>query len=642
MSGYLRLNPASATGGYFEFVLADQVEFSTDASPVPKQITMKVGDKTYAHDVPTNGSSGFFLVRLHSRTLALDRDFFYVTNKPDGSQDPSEAKRMADDLAWASSTKNDHGELLVMLQAFGTPKGTSPGWLAAARAIARLGGNGQLFAQLNLGGAEEPHQGRLAFVGHSAMDTFAAESSQSLTGHADDALLDGLLARGRDDQYEPLAAGPVGGVNFDLVRIVNRPSLPGGGFPTFAGGQAAAADFLGRNPNAIGVCDQAEVTCDVRKEYYLDYGADWATILTRLGQANLCPSGGGTDAAGTAFTKDDCNAVREEFFAEIGDRNKVEQYFGPKGLQAPFLGGGGAGAIVDITKLANEITTAVEPPKANNAVSDALGLLSNIAKVAAFSALVCPPCGPVAGGLTGSFAIAAYATKQNGSADLIGPKVVAKAADLGVDLFDRYRAASSNFTTEAMIVMSDWSKLREVAAAVDTKKWRLGYTATAEAQIRLATKQVIYEALLPVAYPILYDLGTGITHASYWRCIGNKGNKTLFQQSGTGTEVFWRMSDPSFLGEDHLIVVGAHHAVGHLSGAYIPSPPESVTGPLFRDSAEGGIGLYKLDFYSPQYFRSFPGSPQVFQQSDETSGPFKKEYGFHNCDAMPDPPGNSG
>ena len=189
--------------------------------------------------------------------------------------------------------------------------------------------------------------------------------------------------------------------------------------------------------------------------------------------------------------------------------------------------------------------------------------------------------------------------------------------------------------------MSDWSKLREVASAVDTKKWRLGYTATAEAQIRLATKQVIYEALLPVAYPILYDLGTGITHAAFWRCIGNKGNKTLFQDSGTGTEVFWRMTDPSFLGEDHLIrrrcaecagpPVRRTHSLsaGECDRAAVPRPGRR------RDRA------LQAQFYSPQYFQSFPGSPQVFQQSDETSGILKKEYGFHTCDTMPNPPGNS-
>jgi hypothetical protein len=73
MSGYLRLNPLS-TSGDFDFVFTDQTEFDTDASPVRSQITMKVGDRTYAHSVPSDGSSGFFLVRLNSRTLARDGD----------------------------------------------------------------------------------------------------------------------------------------------------------------------------------------------------------------------------------------------------------------------------------------------------------------------------------------------------------------------------------------------------------------------------------------------------------------------------------------------------------------------------------------------------------------------------------------
>ena len=284
MSGYLRLNPLSTTGN-FEFVFPDQVEFDTDASSAPSQITMKVGDRTYAHDAPTDGSSGFFLVRLDSQTLAREQDFFYVTNKPDGTEIPAEAKRMADDIAWASAKDNENGQLLLMLQAFGKPKGTSTGWLQAAQAIGNLGGNAQVFAQLNQGSSDEPHQGRYAFVARSAMGAPAAVSSQSLTGRAGDGKLHGLLARGRDDQYMPLIADPTGTVNFDLVRIVNRPSQPGGGFPAFTGGEAAAATFLGRDPDIIGVCDPSAPTCDVRRAYYEKYaGVNWANILTSAWQ----------------------------------------------------------------------------------------------------------------------------------------------------------------------------------------------------------------------------------------------------------------------------------------------------------------------------------------------------------------------
>lgn len=637
MSGYLRLNPLSTTGD-FEFVFTDQVEFNTDASAAPSQITMKVGDRTYAHDAPTDGSSGFFLVRLNSQTLAPDHDFFYVTNKPDGSEIPAEAKRMADDIAWATSPgNNNRGELLVMLQAFGKPKGTSAGWLQAAQAIENLGGNAQVFAQLNQGASDEPHQGRYAFTARSAMDAAAAESSQSLTGQAGDGKLHGLLGRGRDDQYEPLLADPTGAVNFDLVKIVNRPSPSGGGFPVFTGGQAAAASFLGRDPDIIGVCDRSAPTCDVRKAYYENYvGTNWGNILSRLGSDATrakCAQGG------PGFTATDCNAVRQEFELEIGRRNTVEEYFGPKGLQAPF-GTAQVAALVDVAKVAEAIKTAIQPPAADNAASHALSIISFITKIGGLAGAVFPPAGAVASGLGAAFGLAAYLTHHDGSPDVVGPQVTAAAANLGSDLFGRYQRVSSYFTTESKIIMSDWSKLSEVAAvATSNPKWILGDIATSTETIRLATTQAIYQALFSVAYPFLYDLGTGVTHATNWRCIGTgfTYNKNLFQHTGTGAELTYRMTDPRYLGQTHVLAIGARHTVDNLHSAYIPAPPDSLTGPMFRDPAApqgGGIGLFKLNFYSPQNFHVFP---KVLQQSDRGDG-----YGYNYCQSMPDPPGNSG
>ncbi len=137
MSGYLRLNPLSVNG-FFEYVLTDQTEFNTDASTVP----IRDHDEGRRYDDRAQRARWFgqLLVRLNSRTLAREGDFFYVTNRPDGAQVPDEAKRMAGDIAWATSPGHqEHGDLLVMLQSFGTPKGNSAGWLQAADAIQRLG-----------------------------------------------------------------------------------------------------------------------------------------------------------------------------------------------------------------------------------------------------------------------------------------------------------------------------------------------------------------------------------------------------------------------------------------------------------------------------------------------------------------------
>jgi hypothetical protein len=636
MSGYLRLNPLSTTGN-FEFVFSDQVEFNTDVSQKPSHITMQVGDKTYAHDAPTNGSSGFFLVRLNSQTLKLDQDFFYVTNKPDGAQDPAEAKRMADDIAWASAPENKHGQLLLLLQAFGHPKGNSTGWLQAAQAIGNLGGNAQVFAQLNQGFSDEPHPGRYAFVARSGMDVAAATSSQPLTGNAADGRLHGLFGRGRDDQYEPLIADPTGTVNFDLVRIVNRPSPPGGGFPAFSPGESAAETFLGRDPDIIGVCDPAAPTCDVRKAYYERYtGVSWTDIYSRLGSEAAKAA---CDAPHPGFTPAECNNVRKELQLEIGRRNTVEKYFGPQGLQAPFLGGVQVAALVDVAKIAEKIREAVDPPKPNNAAANALDIISFVARAAGFVGAVYPPAGAIASGISGAFGLAGYLTRQNGSPDLIGPKVTAASVNLGSDLFDRYQRASAYFTTEAKIIMSDWSKMSEVAAAAASNpKWVLGDVATSIESIRLGTQQAIYESLIPVAYPVLYDLGTGISHATDWKCISPSFlfDKNLFQKTDTGAELTWIMTYPPSIGVAHLIAVGARQTTGKLHDAYVPAPPESITGPLFRDPAspKGGIGLYKLDFYSPQHFEVFG---EVLQQRSGGDG-----YGYYSCQSMPDPPGNSG
>jgi hypothetical protein len=640
MSGYLRLNPRSTTG-FFEFAFTDQLEFDTDTASTASQIAMKVGNTTYARAVPTDGSSGFFLVRLDSLTLAPQAQDLYVTNNPNGSEEPAQAKRLADDLAKASATGAHE---LVLLQAFGTPKGTSTGWLSAAAAIGKLRGTPQVFVQLNRKTHDEPHEGRYALVARGLTERSAVESSQALTGHRADGRLHGLLGRDRFDLYAPLMADPAGTVNFDLVRIVNRPSVPGGGFPAFSDGEAAAATYLGRNSDIIGVCDSRAPTCDVRQAYYRDVGRDWQSILTRLNSNAAREACVAASNKNSGFTPEDCDTAIAELGREIGRRNAVAAYLGPKGLQAPF-GALQVAALVDVAKLADEIRQAVQPPPTSNATSDAFTIASYVASGLAGFATGCPLCGAALGGLGGAFGLAAYATQQDGSPDLIGPRVTAKAAELGVVLFERYQAASGYFTTLARIIMSDYSKMSEVAAAATTNDdWQLGDIATSTANIRLATTKAIYQSLLPAAYPVLYDLGTQVTDARNWQCIGDYSgalfNKKLFQKNGPGAELTWTMTDGPHAGESHLIAVGARRAVSSLRNAHVPAPPESLTESLFRDptSPRAGVGLYKLQLFSPQNFELFRHSLQ--QKWDHTI--VSREFGFWICPKMPDPPGNSG
>ena len=642
MSGYLRLNPLSATGD-FEFVYDDQLEFDTDASADPAQITMKVGDRTYARGVPTDGSAGFYLVRLNSQTLALNQASFYVTNNPDGSPNAADTQRLADDLALASATNSDRGALLVMLQAFGTPKGglsgvrNTAGWQRAGAAIERLGGTAQVFIQQNRGFGVSPGKGRYAFVGRTAMSGAASESSQSLTDRKVDGKLHGLIARGRDTRYQPLIADGGGTVNFDLVKIVNRPTAPGGGFAAFTPGEAAAAKFLGRDPDVIGVCERPtaerpDPPCDVRTAYHERMDADWTTILAQLGMDETKAK---CQAGGTGFNATDCEKVRTTFQTEFARRNRVANYFA--GLQRPFLRGAQTAALVDVARIADDIRLAVKPPGANNAVSHVLNIMSFVtAKVAALSSSVA-----VGGAMAGAFGLAGYLTQHNGSPDVIGPQVSTAATKLGGELFDRYGRVSAYFSTEARIVMSDGTKLAQVADAVSAGgKWQLGFEENTVEQIRIGTRQAIYQALIPVAYPVLYDLGSGIGRAKDWYCWGGGLliSKHLFQRTTSpGGELVYFLTDPQNLGDNHLFAVGAVHTVDTLYTAYIPSPPDTLTDPLFRDPAHpsGGIGLYRLSFYSPQNFRVFK---VVLQQHFDGA----TNRGYWYCDSMPNPPDNAG
>jgi hypothetical protein len=470
-----------------------------------------------------------------------------------------------------------------------------------------------------------------------------AESSGALSGKELDGRLHGLLARAHDNQYLPLLADPTGSINFDLVNIVNRQTAPGGGFPRYTGGEASAEDFLGRQ--IMKVCFSTAPTCDVRQAYYNRFdGVSWPTILTDLRAAkDDCTKAASVPDA--PFTADECETVRAQLVSEVSARNRVEAYFGPTGLQAPF-GAAQVAAIVNIAAISDEIQKDVKPPEADNAVSHALNIVNFAVKIAgAAGALANPGIGTAANGIAAGFGLAAYLTKQDGSPDLIGAQVQSQATQFGLDLTSRYQQASSYFTTEAKIVMSDWTKMQEVADKASTdEKWSLGDNRTTTAQIGLATRQATYQALVPVAYPVLYDLGTGVNHGSDWICRSLPTvlyDKHLFQKTGLDAEVPY-MKLVSGGWSENLMTVGAVKTVGSLHSAYVPAPPKELTDRLFRDPSDpkgGGLGLYKLQFYSPQNFRLFK---TVLQQTNYAPIFETTKYGYWTCQNMPNPPGNGG
>ena len=207
---------------------------------------------------------------------------------------------------------------------------------------------------------------------------------------------------------------------------------------------------------------------------------------------------------------------------------------------------------------------------------------------------------------------------------------------------------SAYFNNEARVVMSDYSKMTDIAAVagkLDDPQWSLpSDPSTAGQMLQLATKQTAYQALVPVAYPILYDLGRSpssqsspFDNARQWLCKGDSlnltYNKHLFQKTGDDSQMKWRLYDPRYFGQTHVIAVGARHTVLSLHSAYVPAPPDALTAKLFRDpsTVTGGMGFYKLSFFSPRNFKLFE---PVLQQ---TPG-----VGLEYCRNVPNPPDNAG
>ena len=663
MSGYLRLNGVT---GEYDFVFADAVDFDTEANQTstdasPAQLTVKVGDATYTQPNPGDGVSGFHLVVLRASTLSEIRNSVYATNTANGTEQTDEVERLAGDLVYAAF--NDTRPL-VILQAFGAPHGNDALWELVARMVERLGGTRQVFNAMNavdpqtLNGEDPNRKGPYVFVGRVGSTAPLAEASHSLNG--DWARLRGLLMRGHDGGYEPTLAGPPlsngeSPVNTQLIQIADQVTEP---FPAFkdtngdpidAASAQAVQKFLG-GPDVTRLCAETVPVCDIRESYYQDYDADWVAIAGILADAgDKCAQ----PPLGAGFNRAQCNGIRQELRDEMFEVARVQKYFGPLGLQQPF-GATGVAGLANVTEIAQQIKDAVRLPPVDNTTSNNLSMISQIL----FPTPTTPNPGAFAA-LSAAFSLAAYFTKQNASPNLIGPQVTTAASKLGVELADRYQQAGDNLDDVGRLIVSDYGKLSAVASRVDAKPgpgerdWRLGNVGQAREGLVLAARRTIYERLVPVAYPVMYDIGQ--INARDWKCDGGHfgpvplPDKHLFAGQTDDSQFIGRFSNWTT-----TIAVAEAHAVEHGADARIPGIDPSITDVLFKPTDQGGLGLNKLQFYSPANgFRYLPASPAVPVLHDSTNDdldslyeyPYNREnLGFQVlfCSDMPDPPGNSG
>ena len=163
------------------------------------------------------------------------------------------------------------------------------------------------------------------------------------------------------------------------------------------------------------------------------------------------------------------------------------------------------------------------------------------------------------------------------------------------------------------MVVSDYAKLDAVASKVNAAPgpggtdWRLGTVSGPKQYMRQAAKQTIYERLVPLAYPYIYDLGES-GNARTWYCDGNIGvDKNLFKDEPDSAQIVGRFASSNASYYAPNMAVGAANAQGPDEQRARTGPPAAITDQLFKSAVNGGIGLTKLEFFSPRNgFRLFP------------------------------------
>ncbi len=690
MDGYLRRNSHT---GLFDFVFTDAKPFhSNEDAGSTDSTSVRVSNTGYRTAIKP-GQSGFHVVVLDAVSLLKRSEDTLVLSGPDAN--PAAAQnRLLKYAQDSSSTELGGRQELVFIQSFGTPQslfGADPRWdQIAAELQDKLGANRQLFNAMNTPLPntlnDEKTQGGYALVARYGQKAPTAEASTIVTGKP--AAVQGMLMRGRDSRYEPTMSAPSpekfesgkAPFNYELEEILSAPPDPFHPFLTPDGSavpEAAARavmKFLGTN--VMKFCSERAPDCDIRELYADSFYSDWGTARTRLDSAQCNDT--------KEYTKAQCAVVLEQLKTEISDGNAVRTYF--QKLQSPF-GSASVAALADVTQITTDIKTVIKPPEKSHTTATALEITAIVLEAVA---LVTgnPEATPAIKTLNhiaeaGAIGLGAagYALDRNGHPVTIGEQLDTDASNLGVDLAASYRAMGDSLDDTARLIVSDYGKLTAVAKRIDAKPgpgeidWRITDPNLARDLLIKTTQTQIYRKLLPIVYTA-YVVGTRrkLNNARDWVCEGYTAyNKRLFDADPDpdhkyegqvdDAQFFTRVNpqvsaNPSLpllpFRDTQLIAVAEQHAVGSLRHARIKGIPGSITTKLFAPLTSGGLGLHKLDLFSPatgfRYRPKYLGQME-YERDDRTKNwgtldnfPYSPTREWDDriiCQDLPDPPGNS-
>jgi hypothetical protein len=579
ITGYLQYNTKDNLYGY---VNTDLLTFNTQASSGPMSNTISFAGKNYPVSLAGAFNAGFDVMGVDGLTgQVLSEGYGSGTNgsgyDTQYQQAFAEVIKQTIDL---NVPRSSGRPVLVFIQSISHPAGVAPGWSNAANLIASLGGNP--LDLLKLDGTSG-----FSFVG-SVTSKGAAVEASDVSGQPGP--LVGVLARTHDYTYQPVIAGPAGGINTDLISITNQAPQA---FPPFTPSQSAAETAIGRE---LRLCSDSG-PCSVRNAYYLSYQDDWGVLLTQLGRLTY-------PTTAKDYSSPDFDAVKVQLEKEFAAVARVKTYF--TALQAPFLGAS-QGDRLDLKSIGDAVYNSVAPPPGNTATPYLLGLLG---KIAALGGILPPPANGIAAGVSASFALGAYLTQPDGAPVLAD--VVRLRADQLVGAFkSRMDTAAANLVHVALVDVSDYGKLMAVYDHLNQPGWQLpSDPAESITAMTLGVKQWLAQQLVPVAYPWLIranpsvsaggpKTANGVTckavEAGYfetWNTWINQPANAQYQAvdswgpAGKVTSLFWFSRTPQITEE-------RSNAPTQALADLLFNPPNPRTGTL---------GLNPVTFYTPQVF----------------------------------------
>ena len=584
MTGVLRLNVAT---GRYDLVSPHHPTIDTQAAGTTSDTNViRVRDRTYTARLPAAGSSGLHVLALNPDTLApLPTDLnnrAWATNRQGQgvAADINDQKILAVNIATLAS---NNPRALVIIQSIHQVR---PRQASLGTEIGKLGGSSAVFNALN-------GPGGYALIGR-AVPGPADVTAESSSSAGQSGRLAGVLSRDRLWIFRLLASDPSGSLNTDLLTIADQPAQD---FPAFAmPGEQAADDYIARQLNYCS--DMPQTACDLRREYYLDSRASWATKYTTLSNLRF-PS------AQQRFTRIEFDRVKSHLLSEVPKVSEVFVYLNE--LKKPFQSGQ-LPSYVDLQAIAKAVEDAVRPPAADVTASGWAILNKILSYGKTVTGLIGPPELKIFLDVLSAGVMLAQDLSTSSGSPAIGDAIKARTTELGSRLLAGYRTSEQSITGAGLLIVSDYGRLNAAAGKVNGA-WKLPPDDTkASIGMRYAAQAWFYQTLLPLAYPNFLQISPPPslpTRPQSYACTGG-GNfpqtyhplKNLADSAQTPQVVDFDNNGVAITG--FALVAGRRENDGRTER----TPPGSLTDPLFAPfkpdstSARPDLGLNKLAFFS--------------------------------------------